>query len=74
MKRVGIIIAFIGLLIFVVTFFKLTFSTNEEVMDAGNLQINHKQEHKLSWPPSVGLMVIFVGGCIFFLSKRMKST
>lgn len=73
MKRLGMIIAFVGLLIFVFTFFDLTFSTNKKVIDAGNLQINHRQQHALPWPPRVGLIVFFVGGCLFFLGKRRMS-
>lgn len=70
MKKAGIIIAIIGLLIFLVTGFR--FITKEKVVDIGNLEITRDKTHSLTWPPVVGVVVMAIGGGIFLLGLKKK--
>lgn len=68
MKKAGLAIFVIGLLITLFTGFK--FVTREKVIDIGEIQISRDKTHKLDWSPMVGVAVMVVGGAIFFLSKK----
>jgi hypothetical protein len=68
MKKAGLAIFVIGLLITLFTGFK--FVTKEKVIDIGELQISRDKTHKLDWSPMVGIAVMVVGGAIFLLSKK----
>jgi hypothetical protein len=69
MKKAGIIILIIGLLLTVVTTF--TYFTREKVVDLGNIEINANKRHHLSWSPLIGVAVMAVGGVMLLVpSKR----
>jgi hypothetical protein len=70
MKKTGAIIMAIGALIVVLTAFNFTFTTEENVIDAGNFQINQRKKHKLPWPPIVGVAVMVVGGGVYLLGIK----
>lgn len=60
MKRTGIIVLVIGLVITVFTGFN--FMTREKVVDLGKLEITQNKKHGISWSPVIGIIVMVVGG------------
>lgn len=70
MKKVGVIIAAIGLLIFLVT--GLMFVTKEKVVDIGKLEITRDKTHSLTWPPIAGIVVMAIGGGLFLIGLKRK--
>jgi hypothetical protein len=65
MKKPGIIILIIGLLLTVVTTF--TYFTREKVVDLGEIEINANKRHHLSWSPLIGVAVMAVGGVMLLV-------
>jgi uncharacterized membrane protein YiaA len=70
MKKTGVILLIIGALITVITGLNLTFSTQEKIVDVGDLQINARQKHRLSWSPLVGIAIMAVGGGAYLLGSK----
>lgn len=68
MKRVGIILIIIGLILTIVTGFK--FFTKKEVVDIGNVEISKSEPHKVNWSPYVGVGVMVLGGILLIASRR----
>jgi len=70
MKRTGIIILIMGLLITVFTGF--SFLTREKVVDIGELEITHNKNHSVRWPPFIGVIVMVTGGVIYLVGMNKK--
>jgi hypothetical protein len=68
MKRAGIVIMIIGVLLTVFT--AITFFTKKKVVDLGSVEINANKRHHVSWSPLIGVAVIGVGGVMTFVSKK----
>jgi len=68
MKKTGIIILILGLILTLFTAF--TFFTREKVADIGNVHITKKERHNLNWSPLFGIAVMGVGGVIILVSSR----
>jgi len=68
MKKVGIAILAIGLIITIITSF--SFFTKEKVVDIGALEITRDKEHSMSWSPFVGMAVMAIGGGLIAFSGR----
>ena len=69
MKRTGIIILIIGLVLTIFT--TVTFFTREKIVDMGEIQISANKRHKLNWSPFIGIAVMAVGGVLILVpSKR----
>jgi hypothetical protein len=68
MKKAGIFIILIGLVLTVVTAF--TFFTREKVVDLGAVEITRNKPHNLQWSPLIGIAVMGVGGVVLLLSSR----
>lgn len=69
MKKAGIIILVIGIIITCTTGF--SFLTKEKVVDIGNIQISADKKHTIVWPPILGLVIVAAGtGVIFFSSRK----
>jgi divalent metal cation (Fe/Co/Zn/Cd) transporter len=68
MKRAGIVIMIIGVVLTIFT--AITFFTREKVVDIGSLKISANKPHHLSWSPLVGIAVIAVGGVMTLVSKK----
>jgi len=68
MKKAGIVIIIIGLLLTIITAF--TFFTREKVVDIGNVEITANKRHHLKWSPLVGIAVMGVGGVVLLLSSK----
>jgi hypothetical protein len=68
MKKAGIIIIVIGIVLTIFTGFR--FFTREKIVDMGDLQISRNKKHVLAWSPLVGLAVIAVGGGVYLLGTK----
>jgi hypothetical protein len=65
MKKVGISIIIVGLLLTIFTTFK--FFTREKVVDIGKVQITRDKPHYLAWSPLIGVVVMVIGGVVVFV-------
>jgi hypothetical protein len=65
MKKAGIIILILGLILTIFT--TVTFFTREKVVDIGEIQINTNKRHHLSWSPLIGVAVMAVGGALILI-------
>ena len=68
MKKTGIVIVVIGLIITV--FAGFNFVTKEKVVDIGNLQITAERNHVLSWSPFIGLALMVLGVTLYFVKSK----
>ena len=68
MKKIGLIIFVIGVLITAVTGF--SYVTREKVVDIGSLEITANERHNLAWSPIVGLVVMAVGGVVYLVGEK----
>lgn len=72
MKVLGIILLVVGLAITIVT--AVNFTTKKKVVDVGKLEVTKDEDHKLSWPPIVGVVVMVVGGGCYIIGIQKKSS
>lgn len=70
MKRTGLIILVIGLIITVFTGFN--YITREKVVDLGELEITKNKNHDITWSPIIGVVVIAIGGGIYLAGMSKK--
>jgi hypothetical protein len=70
MKKAGIIILTIGLVITIVT--GMSFVTREKVVDIGELEIKANKRHSLSWSPVVGIVVMAIGAGAFLVGTTKR--
>ncbi len=70
MKKAGIIILVIGLVITLITGFN--FVTKEKVLEVGELQITRDKQHSLAWSPVVGVVVMVIGGAVLLFGVRKR--
>ncbi|MDD3568555.1 MAG: hypothetical protein PHT92_09170 [Bacteroidales bacterium] len=70
MKKIGIIILGIGLLITIVT--SVSFVTREKVVDVGDINISRNKNHSLAWSPIVGIVAMVVGGGLLLIGLKKK--
>ena len=68
MKRAGIVIVILGLLLTIFT--AITFFTRENVVDIGSIKISANKPHHLSWSPLIGIAVMGVGGVLILVSGK----
>ncbi|MBN2348150.1 MAG: hypothetical protein JXJ22_04895 [Bacteroidales bacterium] len=68
MKKAGIIIILIGLLLTIFTAF--SFFTREKVVDLGEVQITKNKQHHLNWSPLIGIAVMGIGGVVLLLNSK----
>jgi hypothetical protein len=68
MKRTGLVIVIIGLLLTVFT--AITFFTREKVVEIGSLKIIANKPHHLYWSPFIGIAVMGVGGVVILISSK----
>ena len=68
MKKAGIVIIIIGLLLTIFTAF--TFFTREKVVDIGKVEITANKRHHFSWSPLIGIAVMGIGGVVLWQSPK----
>jgi hypothetical protein len=68
MKKAGIVVILIGLLLTIITAF--TFFTREKVANIGDVQITRDKPHNLKWSPLVGIAVMIGGGVMILLPPK----
>ncbi|MEX0986160.1 MAG: hypothetical protein WD052_01695 [Bacteroidales bacterium] len=68
MKKTGIAIVIVGLLLTIFTAF--TVFTREKVVDIGSIEINANKPHHLHWSPLVGVAVMALGGVLIFMAPK----
>jgi hypothetical protein len=68
MKKAGIVIIILGLLLTIFTAF--TYFTREKVVDLGTVEITANKRHHLKWSPLIGVAVMAVGGVILWQSPK----
>ena len=68
MKKVGISIIILGLLLTIFTAFK--FFTKEKVVDIGKVQITRNKPHSISWSPLIGIAVMGIGGIMLLVPSK----
>lgn len=68
MKKAGIIILIIGLLITIFTGIK--FVTKERVVEIGGIEITRDRNHSLAWTPLIGIAVMAIGGGMYLFGSK----
>ena len=68
MKKAGIILIAVGLLLTIITGFK--FFTKKKVVDIGSFEISASEPHRLNWSPYLGVGIMVVGGIIFLKGNK----
>ena len=68
MKKAGILIIIIGLVLTIFT--AVTFFTKEKVVDLGTVEITRNKRHYLDWSPLVGIAVMGLGGVVLLVSSK----
>jgi hypothetical protein len=68
MKKIGIIVIVLGLIMTLFTGFTLI--TEKEVLDVGPLEINREEKTPIYWSPITGLVLIGIGGVMVFAGKK----
>lgn len=68
MKRGGLIILIIGILL--TLFAGFNFVTKKKVVQIGKLEITKDENHIMDWSPVAGVIVILVGGGIYFYGMK----
>ncbi len=68
MKRTGLIVLVIGLLITLFTGFN--YFTREKVVDIGELEISANKKHAVSWSPYIGVVVMVIGAGMYLTASK----
>lgn len=68
MKKAGIVILVIGLLITLYTGFN--YVTREKIIDLGDVEIMADKNHNVSWSPIIGVVVMAVGAGVYFMGGK----
>lgn len=68
MKKAGIVILILGLLLTIFTTF--SYFTREKVVDIGKVEITANKKHRVAWSPLIGLGVIGLGGVVFLMASK----
>lgn len=70
MKNLGTVLIVIGIIMMLITGFN--YVTKENVVNAGPIQINKKENHPVQWSPIVG-GVLLAAGLILSLSNKKSA-
>jgi len=68
MKKTGIVILIIGLLLTIFTTFN--YFTREKVVDLGKVEITANKRHHLTWSPLIGVGVMVAGGVVLLMASK----
>ncbi|MDZ4759374.1 MAG: hypothetical protein SGJ10_14705 [Bacteroidota bacterium] len=70
MKILGIVVIIVGVAMLFITGFN--FVTEKNVVDAGVIQINQKENHPVAWSPIIGGILIVAGIVIVAINRNKK--
>ena len=68
MKKTGIIVIILGVIMTVFTGF--TVIREKEVFEAGPLEINKKEKTPIYWSPVTGLILVGIGGVLVLAGRK----
>ncbi len=68
MKKVGIIIIVVGILITIFT--GISFRTEEEIVEIGDYELTQEEEHEINWAPWAGVVVIAAGVAVILIGRK----
>jgi hypothetical protein len=68
MKKAGIIIIIVGLILTIFT--AVSFFTREDIVKIGDLKITANKPHNYSWSPLIGIAVMVVGGVLVWQGDK----
>lgn len=68
MKKIAIVLLIVGVIISIYSGFHYT--TQENVIDIGSVNIKREKDNYLSWSPYLGAVCIVAGLGIFFFSNK----
>jgi hypothetical protein len=71
MKKTGVIILAIGLVMMVLSGF--SFFTKEKIVDVGKIEITHNKKHSFDWSPVLGMVVMAVGAGVYLFGSKNNS-
>jgi len=71
MKKVGLVILIVGILISILN--GLNYVSNEIVLDSGRLSIDSDESQVLTWSPLSGVLIFILGGLIFIAGIKRKT-
>jgi uncharacterized membrane protein YidH (DUF202 family) len=71
MKRIGIVLIIVGILMFVLG--NITFTRKEKVVDAGPIEINKKEKKTIAWPNYAGAIIIVAGVVVLLMPDRKRN-
>jgi hypothetical protein len=68
MKKAGLIIILIGLILTIFT--AVSFFTREDIVKIGDLKITANKPHNYCWSPLIGIAVMAIGGVFVWQGKK----
>jgi hypothetical protein len=72
MKKAGIVILTVGLIIAVFT--ATSFITRKKVVEIGSLEVTARRKYTLEWSPLIGAGMIVVGAVLCLVGSGKKKT
>lgn len=68
MKKVGIVLVVIGLVMTLITGFNVI--TKKKIVDIGNIEINKEEKTPIYWSPILGLILLATGAVMYISDKK----
>ena len=68
MKKVGIVIIVVGILITIFT--GISFKTEEEIVEIDEFELTREEEQEVNWAPWVGVVVVAAGAVVVLTAKK----
>lgn len=68
MKKAGMVLLIIGLVVTIIT--SVSFFTKEKVLDIGKVEVTKNEKHTASWSPLWGVGIMVLGGALLLFGKR----
>lgn len=71
MRALGIILIVIGIAMFI--FSGISFNTEENIIDAGPIQVNKTKENEVNWPNYAGGISVAAGIILLVAGRKNKN-
>ncbi len=68
MRTMGMILIVIGVIALIYS--GINYTTKEEVVDIGPLEINKEKKHSINWPPITGALFLLSGIVALVVDKK----